>query len=138
MACRLAPASQRERQRRCLARASTAPRLAATPAGLAVINTITRDKLCDNATAMGQLIADTLRTECAGMGHVREIRGRGLMLGVELRKDCGELVQRAMEAGLLINVAGGNTVRLLPPLVISESEARDLAGGVADLIRNFD
>tara|TARA_R110002072_G_scaffold213_15_gene1601 strand:+ start:9874 stop:11040 length:1167 start_codon:yes stop_codon:yes gene_type:complete len=110
----------------------------ACAAGLAVINTITRDKLCDNATAMGQLIADTLRTECAGMGHVREIRGRGLMLGVELRKDCGELVQRAMEAGLLINVAGGNTVRLLPPLVISESEARDLAGGVADLIRNFD
>ena len=59
------------------------------------------------------------------------------MLGIELRQDCGELVQRAMDAGLLINVAGGNTIRLLPPLIITESEARELAVGVAALIRNF-
>ena len=59
------------------------------------------------------------------------------MLGIELRRDCGELVQRALDAGLLINVAGGNTVRLLPPLVINEHEARELALGVATLIRNF-
>ncbi|MCB1688632.1 MAG: aspartate aminotransferase family protein [Halioglobus sp.] len=110
----------------------------ACAAGLAVVRTIAQDGLCANATAMGQLIADTLRAECAGVKNVTAIRGKGLMLGIELRKDCGELVQRAMDAGLLINVAGGNTVRLLPPLVISETEARDLAGGVADLIRNFD
>ena len=61
-----------------------------------------------------------------------------LMLGVELHKDCGALVQRAMDAGLLINVTAGNTVRLLPPLIIKEQEARELAGGVAELIRNFD
>jgi acetylornithine/N-succinyldiaminopimelate aminotransferase len=106
--------------------------------GLAVVDTIVRDQLCANATAMGQLITDTLRAECAGVEHVAAIRGKGLMLGIELHRDCGELVHRAMEAGLLINVAGGNTVRLLPPLIINEQEARDLAGGVAELIRNFD
>jgi acetylornithine aminotransferase len=107
-------------------------------AGLAVVNTIVRENLCANATAMGQLITDTLRADCAGDAHVTDIRGKGLMLGIELRKDCGELVQRAMDAGLLINVTGGNTVRLLPPLVINAQEARELAVGVATLIRNFD
>ncbi|MBK6740708.1 MAG: aspartate aminotransferase family protein [Haliea sp.] len=110
----------------------------ACAAGLAVINTIRQDGLQANAIAMGQLITDTLRAECAGAKQLVEIRGKGLMLGIELRKDCGELVQRAMDAGLLINVAGGNTIRLLPPLVINAAEARDLATGVAELIRNFD
>ena len=110
----------------------------ACAAGLAVINTIRQDGLQANAIAMGQLITDTLRAECAGAKQLVEIRGKGLMLGIELRKDCGELLQRAMDAGLLINVAGGNTIRLLPPLVINATEARDLATGVAELIRNFD
>ena len=59
------------------------------------------------------------------------------MLGIELQRDCGELVQRGLDAGLLINVAAGNTVRLLPPLIINEQEALELAGGVAALIRDF-
>jgi acetylornithine/N-succinyldiaminopimelate aminotransferase len=110
----------------------------ACAAGLAVVNAIEREHLCANATAMGQVIRNTLLDACGDAPQFREVRGRGLMLGVELRKDCGALVQRAMDAGLLINVAGGNTIRLLPPLVINEQEARDLAGGVAKLIRNFD
>jgi acetylornithine aminotransferase len=110
----------------------------ACAAGLAVVNTIRKDDLQANAIAMGQLITDTLRAECADAKQLVEIRGKGLMLGIELRKDCGELVQRAMDAGLLINVAGGNTIRLLPPLVINAQEARELASGVAALIRNFD
>jgi acetylornithine/N-succinyldiaminopimelate aminotransferase len=110
----------------------------ACAAGLAVVNTIEREHLCANAVAMGQVIRDTLLEACGDAAQFREVRGRGLMLGVELHKDCGALVQRAMDAGLLINVAGGNTIRLLPPLVIKEHEARDLAGGVAELIRNFD
>jgi acetylornithine aminotransferase len=105
--------------------------------GLAVVNTIIQEHLCAAATAMGQIITDTIRAECGDMPQLVEIRGKGLMLGIELHKDCGELVQRAMDAGLLINVAGGNTVRLLPPLVINEQEARELAVGVAELIRNF-
>jgi acetylornithine aminotransferase len=106
-------------------------------AGLAVVNTIVQENLCARATRVGQMIADSLRSECSGAAQFKEVRGRGLMLGVELRKDCGELVQRAMDAGLLINVTGGNTIRLLPPLIISEQAARDLASGVAKLIRDF-
>jgi len=109
----------------------------ACAAGLAVLKTIAEDQLCANAIAMGQLITDTLRADSGIGDQIIEIRGKGLMLGIELPRDCGELVQRGLEAGLLINVAGGNTIRLLPPLVIDESEARDLALGVAELIRNF-
>jgi acetylornithine/N-succinyldiaminopimelate aminotransferase len=107
-------------------------------AGLAVVNAIVQDGLCANATAMGQLITETLRADSDAAGKITDIRGKGLMLGIELHKDCGELVQRGLDAGLLINVTAGNTVRLLPPLVINERESRDLACGVAALIRNFD
>jgi acetylornithine/N-succinyldiaminopimelate aminotransferase len=106
-------------------------------AGLAVINTIIQDNLCANATAMGQLIRDTLLADSEVAAQITEIRGSGLMLGIELQRDCGELVQQGLDAGLLINVTAGNTVRLLPPLVINQQEALELAGGVAELIRNF-
>jgi acetylornithine aminotransferase len=59
------------------------------------------------------------------------------MLGIELRRVCGELVATALENGLLINVTAGNTIRLLPPLIISEPEALELAQGVARLIQGF-
>jgi acetylornithine/N-succinyldiaminopimelate aminotransferase len=103
--------------------------------GLAVVNTIKDQRLCENATAMGQLITDTLLADSAAAARISEIRGKGLMLGIELRHDCGELVQQGLDAGLLINVTAGNTVRLLPPLIINEQEALALAGGVAALIR---
>jgi acetylornithine aminotransferase len=106
-------------------------------AGLAVVNTIVQDHLCANAVAMGQLITDHLRGDSSIAAQVTDIRGKGLMLGIELRKDCGELAQRGLEAGLLINVTAGNTVRLLPPLVINAQEASELAHGVAALIRDF-
>jgi len=106
-------------------------------AGLAVVNTIVHDQLSANATAMGQLITAHLRADSAVTAQVTDIRGKGLMLGIELHRDCGELVQRGLDAGLLINVTAGNTVRLLPPLVINAQEARELADGVAALIRNF-
>jgi acetylornithine/N-succinyldiaminopimelate aminotransferase len=106
-------------------------------AGLAVVNTIVQEHLSERATRMGQIIADSLRADCSSAEQFREIRGRGLMLGIELRRDCAELTQRAMDAGLLINVTGGNTIRLLPPLIISEQAARELASGVAKLIREF-
>jgi acetylornithine aminotransferase len=102
---------------------------------LAVVNTITGQQLGANATAMGQLIINSLQADETAAQHIVEIRGRGLMLGIQLRQDCGQLVQRALEAGLLINVTAGNTIRLLPPLIINEQEARELAAGIAHLIR---
>ncbi|MGL4564671.1 MAG: aspartate aminotransferase family protein, partial [Halioglobus sp.] len=94
---------------------------------LAVVKTITDEALAANATAMGQLIVESLRADSAAAAKIVEIRGRGLMLGIELRTECGELAQRALEAGLLINVTAGNTIRLLPPLIINAREARELA-----------
>ena len=102
---------------------------------LAVVTTIASSKLCDNAITMGQLITDSLRADSAAAEKIVEIRGRGLMLGVQLNRDCGDLVQRALDAGLLINVTAGNTIRLLPPLTISAQEAKALADAVAQLIR---
>ena len=105
-------------------------------AALAVIDVVRKDKLCDNAVAMGQVIRDTLLADSAAR-HIREIRGRGLMLGVALDRPCPELVSAGLEAGLLINVTAGDTIRLLPPLVINADEARELATGVAGLIRDL-
>ncbi len=64
-----------------------------------------------------------------------EMRGAGLMLGMGLQGDCSQLVGQALESGLLMNVTAGNTLRLLPPLVISESETEQLAAGVTQLIK---
>jgi acetylornithine aminotransferase len=103
--------------------------------GLAVLTTIMDGGICDNAAAMGQLITDSLLADSAAAANIAEIRGRGLMLGIQLKKDCPELAQRAFDDGLLINVTAGNTIRLLPPLVINQQEAQALAAGVAKLIR---
>ncbi len=102
---------------------------------LAVVKTITDEALAANATAMGQLIVESLRADSAAAAKIVEIRGRGLMLGIELRTECGELAQRALEAGLLINITAGNTIRLLPPLIINAREARELAATLAGLIQ---
>ena len=102
---------------------------------LAVIKTITDEALAANATAMGQLIVESLQADSAAAAKIVEIRGRGLMLGIELRTECGELAQRALEAGLLINVTAGNTIRLLPPLIINAREAQELAAALAGLIQ---
>ena len=109
----------------------------ACAAALAVVNTVIEEDLGQRATARGQLIRDTLVAELNNAEAVVEIRGRGLMLGIELSRDCGELPAAALEKGLLINVTAGNTIRLLPPLIISEDESRELARGVAALINEF-
>ncbi len=101
---------------------------------LTVIETIASENLMSNATEMGALIREIIHGKTKSSGRLVETRGKGLMLGFQLDRDCPELVARALEAGLLINVTSGNTVRLLPPLLISESEATELANGVAELI----
>ncbi len=90
-----------------------------------------------NATAMGEFIRDGIRAGLAGVAGVREIRGKGLMIGVELDYPCDELVKHALEAGLLINVTNDNVVRLLPPLTIKRNEAEQLVAMLAALIADF-
>jgi acetylornithine aminotransferase len=95
------------------------------------------ERLLDNATRVGELIRAGLRDALAGVAGVVEIRGMGLMIGLELARPCGALVKQALEAGLLINVTADRVVRLLPPLVIKEAEARELVTRLATLVRQF-
>lgn len=106
-------------------------------AALATLDAMANEHLLENAENMGHLIRAELARELAGIAGVKEIRGRGLMVGVELWKPCAVLVATAREAGYIINVTRDNVVRLLPPLVIQQHEAIELANAVAKLIREF-
>ena len=68
---------------------------------------------------------------------MNEIRGLGLMLAVELERPCGELLQQALDAGLLLNVTASNVVRLLPPFILSDEEAGQIVELTCDLIKRF-
>jgi acetylornithine aminotransferase len=109
----------------------------ACAAALAVIETMERDGIADRAAARGEQIRDSLRQRIGDLPGVREIRGRGLMIGVELNDPCAELVPAALARNLLINVTAGNTIRLLPPLIIGEQEADLLVDGVSELVASF-
>lgn len=105
--------------------------------GLAVLDRIERDGLVERADELGKRIASGFRERLGDHPGVREIRGRGLMIGVELAHDCGELMRRALEAGLLINVTAGNVIRLLPPLIIDDAQADAIVDGVSGLVEAF-
>jgi len=109
-------------------------------AALAVINTIEQQNLLANTRKMSQYLLDGFQNKLqgvSGVSGVNDIRAKGLMLAIELEHDCAELVQRALEQKLLINVAGGNRIRLLPPLIISEQQADRIINVVSDLIASF-
>lgn len=106
-------------------------------AALATIEIMEEEGLLAHSEQMGQLIRAVLSRELAGIAGVKDIRGRGLMVGVELWKPCGELVAIARDKGLIINVTRDNVVRLLPPLVIKKEEAETLAMELAPLIKAF-
>jgi acetylornithine/N-succinyldiaminopimelate aminotransferase len=109
----------------------------ACAAACAVVDTIVNEKLCDNAKTIGQWLQDTLRARLGALEGVTDIRGRGLMIGIELDRACGDLVKQAIAEGLLINVTAEKVVRLLPPLIISASEAQQLVDTLCPLIENF-
>ena len=109
----------------------------ACAAAQAVIDTIAADNLCARASQLGDIIRQSLIDTVEDPAAVVDLRGEGLMLGIELPRDCGELVGRALDAGLLINVTAGNTIRLLPPLIMSDEQAGDLGSGVGRLINEF-
>ena len=106
-------------------------------AALTTIDVIEDEGLMAHADCIGALIRQLFAEALAGTKGVVEIRGHGLMIGVELDRACGALVDKALEAGLLINVTGDTVVRLLPPLNFSEAEARELVERCAPLIREF-
>ncbi len=109
----------------------------ACTAALTTIETIEQDGLMANAERVGALIRQLIGEALAGHKGVTDIRGHGLMIGIELDRPCGELVGKALAAGLLINVTSDKVIRLLPPLIFSENDARELVDRITPLIREF-
>lgn len=106
-------------------------------AARAVLETIAQEDVVNNAARRGEQLIGALRETLSAVPGVVEIRGRGLMVGIELDRPCGELVNLALAEGLLINVTAERVVRLLPPLIIQEPEVRQLVDALSALITGF-
>ncbi len=106
-------------------------------AGLATLAALESEKLLENAATVGAHLKAGLENALKGTPGVIEVRGQGLMLGIELEKPCGVLVTRALEAGLLINVTRDRVIRMLPPLLINKAEADEIIKILVPLIKAF-
>ena len=106
-------------------------------AALAVLDTLESDGLLEHAHKVGMAMKARLDNELGALAGVKEIRGQGLMIGIELDRPCGELVTKAMHNGLLINVTRDKVVRLLPPLILTTQEADMLLDILIPLIQSF-
>ena len=109
----------------------------ACTAALTTLAVIEEEGLLKRAAALGQKLRDDFAMALAGQAGIVSIRGDGLMIGIELDRPCGELVTRAIERGLLINVTADKVVRLLPALVFSDADAQELVAVLSALIREF-
>ena len=109
----------------------------ASTAALTTLNIIERDDLIRNALELGDYIRSSFKSTLSSIEGVKEIRGQGLMIGIELSRPCGELVREALSQGLLINVTSDKVVRLLPPLVMKRQEADLVVSSVSKLIKEF-
>ena len=105
--------------------------------GRAVLETLIDENLTENAAVQGAYLLDSLRAALGETQGLVEIRGRGLMVGIELDRPCGELVGRALDAGLLINVTAERVIRLLPPLIIDRAQIDELVATLTGLIQGF-
>jgi len=109
----------------------------ATAVGYATLSIIEEDKLCSHASKMGALINEEFTKHLKDFPQVKVIRNLGLMIGIELDQPCGDLTKLALDEGLLINVTADKVIRLLPPLVINEVEAKELVERLSQVIKNF-
>ncbi len=103
-------------------------------AGVTTIDVMEEDGLLDNAARLGGWLIEQFKRELGGRPGVREVRGQGLMIGIELEAPCPQIVAQALAAGLVINVTAGSVVRLLPPLIFSQENAQMLLEKLVPLI----
>lgn len=106
----------------------------ACAAALAVLDTLEEQSVMANAAEKGEWIVDRLRTALSGDNNVREVRGKGMMIGIELNHEVPKMVADALAEGLLINVTQGKIIRLLPPLTLTQTEAEELTDKLLALI----
>ena len=106
-------------------------------AAYTTLEVIEKEGLLAHAYHMGEVIHGGLARELSGVAGVKEVRGMGLMIGVELDRPCAEVVRRSLEAGLVVNVTAESVIRLLPPLVIQEAQARELVAILSRVVKAF-
>ncbi len=109
----------------------------ACAAALATLEAIEEEKLLDNARLRGEAIRAGLRAALNGVHGVVDIRGEGMMIGIELDRPCGELVAVARDAGVLINVTADTVIRLVPPLIYGAAEVDELVAAVSRIVKNY-
>jgi acetylornithine aminotransferase len=106
-------------------------------AGVETIRIIEEDQLLAHVAKVGAHLRAALSRELGSLAGVKDIRGQGLMIGIELTSSCGGLMQRALDAGLLISVTADKVIRLVPPLIITEAEADEVVALLAPLVRQW-
>ena len=106
-------------------------------AGIETLRIIEEDGLLANAAAMGERISAGITEGLRGVAGFQEIRGQGLMIGIALDRPCGELLQQAADAGLLLSVTADSVIRLLPALILSAAEADEIVAKLTPLVRDF-
>ena len=106
-------------------------------AALRTLEIMEEEGLIANAIKLGEIMKTEFRKALAGVAGVKEIRGMGLMMGIELDRPCGDIVNMALESGLMTNVTQDSVIRLLPPLIINETEAREIVARLVPVIASF-
>ena len=106
-------------------------------AGVETLRIMEEDGVMANAAAVGESLRAGLQRELAGLPGVVEIRGAGLMIGIELARPCGLLLGRAATAGLMISVTADSVIRIVPPLILSHDEAAQIVAILCPLVRAF-
>jgi len=108
-----------------------------TRVALEVLDIMEKQKLLENAKNMGEYLKQQFEHEFVDVDAVKEIRGLGLMIGIQLDRDCGELVKAALANKLLINVTAGKVIRLLPPLIITQDQADEIVRIIVKITKEF-
>jgi acetylornithine/N-succinyldiaminopimelate aminotransferase len=106
-------------------------------AGVETIRIMEEDGLLESAARVGAHLKGALERALADQPGVKDVRGQGLMIGVELTKPCGALTQRAADKGLLISVTADSVIRLVPPLIMTAAEADEVVAILVPLIQQF-
>jgi acetylornithine aminotransferase len=103
---------------------------------LNVIDQIKTNNIAERAHDLGERLMGNFRSRLGGLNNVKNIRGKGLMIGIELDHDCTDLVAKALDKGLLINVTASSVIRILPPLIISDDEADQICDTICSLVED--
>ncbi|MDM0113003.1 aspartate aminotransferase family protein [Variovorax sp. J22R133] len=106
-------------------------------AGIETIRIMEEHKLLDNAATIGAHLKESLEREFAGLSGVKEVRGQGLMLGIELDRPCGIILNQACDAGLLLSVTADSVIRLVPPLILNKAEADEIVSILVPIVKAF-